>query len=155
MASILAFVRNVFDVTMVRIPHCSIADAIASLPAVKFKFTGTRPASVNPMFASAAAADGGSSTPIISLPVELRRAQSDTSRLPVSARPCVSSRPLESAIANRFQFRRADRMKRSPSVSPCSLRRLAASAPNSITAWRTSCAFAPAGIGSPNDTVTG
>ncbi len=59
---------------------------MASGPAVKFRFTGTRPASVIPTFANAPATLGGSSTPIITSSRRVR-AQLATSTPPASMRP--------------------------------------------------------------------
>src|SRR5258708_38661746 len=109
-SAIPAFSKNTFDVTMVVIEHCSIADAIASGPAVKFKFTGTDPAIVMPMFASAPPHDDGSSTPTFGWFNFF--AHRDTMIEAVNALPYVSSRPVESAIANRDQFFLAARMHR-------------------------------------------
>ncbi len=87
MASSLAFARNVLEVTMVRMPHFPMAAAMPSRPAVKFRFTGMRPARVMPTFTSAPATVGGSRTPIISSAAETRRTQFATRIPPVSRRP--------------------------------------------------------------------
>src|SRR5436189_4091104 len=99
-----ALATNAFEVTMVRIRHCCAADSIASLPAVKFRLTGTLPAIDTPMLTSDPATDAGSSTPTISSAPQFRRVQRDSNRLAVSALPYVSSRPVESAMAKRDQF---------------------------------------------------
>ena len=87
MASILAFARNIFDVRMVRMPHCCTAEAMDSRPAVKFRFTGTLPAIITPVFARAPATEEGNSKPIIFSDRRFFRIQPATRRLPVSARP--------------------------------------------------------------------
>ncbi len=61
--SMPAFARKVLDVTIVRMPQRSIAAAIASWPAVKFRLTGMRPAIDVPMLASAPPTEAGSSSP--------------------------------------------------------------------------------------------
>ena len=59
-----ALARNVRDVSVTEMLQRSIAAAIASRPAVKFKLTGTRPAIEAAMLASAPPTEAGSSRPI-------------------------------------------------------------------------------------------
>ena len=53
MASSFAFARNAREVITVAILHCAITAAMASGPAVKFKFTGTFAAIESPTFTTA------------------------------------------------------------------------------------------------------
>ena len=98
--SIPAFDRKRRDVTIVLISHCSMAIAIDSRPAVKFKFTGTFPASDSPRFASAPPTDAGSSNPTFDSFGSRRRAQRDRSIAATSTRPNVSGFVVASAIEN-------------------------------------------------------
>ena len=122
---------------------------------MKFRFTGTFPLITTPIFASAPPVDGGKTKPIIFSDPHRFRAQAARRKLAVRACPYVNSRPLESAIANFDQFFRALRRNRRCSKSPRLLRYMTASLPDSAIAWRTSCAVEVAGIGSPNEMVTG
>ena len=79
-------------------PQRSIAAVIASRPAVKFRLTGTQPAIDAAMLASAPPTDAGSRRPMVAPGGTRRRMARASSRLPTSARPKVSSRPVESAM---------------------------------------------------------
>jgi len=114
--SMPAFARKVFDVTIVRMPQRSIAAAIASWPAVKFRLTGMQPAIDVPMLASAPPTEAGNSSPTYRDGSGSRRIARESSRLPTSARPKVSSRPVESAMQNEANCRFAVRMNRAPRV---------------------------------------
>ena len=71
-SSIFALIRKTREVRIVLMPHCSIAFAIDSFPAVKLRFTGTRPDSVTARLASAPPIDAGSIRPTISSPRAMR-----------------------------------------------------------------------------------
>jgi len=85
----------------------SIAASIDSRPAVKFRLTTTLPATATAILASAPPTDAGSSRPMSACEPVRRRTARARSRLAMSARPKVSSRPVESAIANDDQRRLA------------------------------------------------
>ncbi len=154
-ASSLAFARNCFAEITVVMPHCAIAAAMASRPAVKFRFTGTLPAMSTARLASAAGIDAGSSSPTIACPSHVRRTHRDSSSAATSMRPYDSSRPEASAIAKRPQCRLAVRITRRCSTLRRSSRRVIASLDSSAIAWRASAADVVAGIGAPKLTDTG
>ena len=77
-----------------------MAIRIASRPAVKFRFTGTFPASDVATLASAPPTDAGSSRPTFDSFGDRRRIQRESSRLATSALPNVRRRLLESAMQN-------------------------------------------------------
>ncbi len=151
----LAFARNTFDVRMVLMPHWSIAAAIDSGPAVKFRLTGTRPAMSAPILASAPPIDDGSISPIIRSDPACFRIQRESISDPTSTRPNVSSVPVASAIASVDQRCFAVCRKRRCSRSPRSILVVIASLASAITACRTSAALLLDGSGGPNVTVTG
>ena len=62
----MAFERNCLDVRTAAIPHCPIAEAMASDPAVKFRLTGTFRAMSVATLASAPPTDAGSMSPTMS-----------------------------------------------------------------------------------------
>ncbi|OLC83469.1 MAG: hypothetical protein AUH72_04350 [Acidobacteria bacterium 13_1_40CM_4_65_8] len=112
-----AFDRNTREVRIVRMPQRSTAAVIASRPAVKFKLTGALPAMVVAIFASAPPTDAGSRRPMRSSPAVRRRMMRESSRLPMSARPNVSSQPVVSAMQRAARRRFTTRTKARPSVS--------------------------------------
>src|SRR3954471_8625053 len=116
-AAMFAFARNVREVSTVVMPQRSMAAVIASRPAVKFRLTGMRPAIEVPMLASAPPTDAGSRRPIDCPAAAWRRIARARSRLPTSARPKVSSRPVESAIPSEDHRRLAVRRNRMANVS--------------------------------------
>ena len=67
---------------MVVMPHWLSADSVASAPAVKLRLMGTLPAKRAPIFASTAATEAGSMTPIILSAGRSRLNQSAKARLP-------------------------------------------------------------------------
>ena len=115
--SMPAFFTNAREVRIVSMPQRSIAAAIASWPAVKFRLTGTAPANVAAMFASAPPTDAGSSSPMGARAGTSRPIARDSSSAATSVRPNVSSRPVESAMQSAGQRRLACRTNRDPSVS--------------------------------------
>ena len=153
--SMPAFDRNSRDVRIVLMRHCSIADAIVSGPAVKFRFTATLPASDTPMFASAPPTDAGSSRPILGSCGNRRRTQRESSSDATSARPNVSRLPVESAMQNDHHWCLAVRTNWRPSSSSACRRSRATCAPSSMIASRAAAAVVVGGSGAPKATVTG
>ena len=98
-------------------PQRSIAAPIASWPAVKFRLTGTLPASDVATLASAPPTDAGSSRPTYRWPVVVRRITPASRSAAVSARANVSSWPVESAMQKADGRRFAASMKARPSVN--------------------------------------
>ena len=145
-ASSLAFARNCFAEITVVMPHCAMAAAMASRPAVKFRFTGTLPAMSTARFASAAGIDAGSSNPTIACPSHVRRTHLDSISAATSMRPYDNSRPEMSAIAKRPQCRLAVRITRRCRTLRRSSRRIIASLDSSAIAWRASAADVVAGM---------
>jgi hypothetical protein len=84
---------------------------------VKFRFTGVRPAMDAAMFASAPPTDAGRRRPTDDPAGTRWRIARARRRLPTSARPNVSSRPVESAMQSDDQRRLADVTKRLARVS--------------------------------------
>ena len=64
-SSSFALAKKMRDVRIVRMPHCWMAEVMASRPAVKLRLTGTFPASNTAIFARAPPIDGGSRSPTI------------------------------------------------------------------------------------------
>ena len=85
--SSFALARKTLEVMTVRISHCSMADAMASGPAVKFRLTGTRPASVSADVGQRAADGGGQQHADHLVGSAGVRVQLAISRLPVSTSP--------------------------------------------------------------------
>ena len=87
MAWSFALAMNVREVKVVRMPHCSAADAIASRPAVKLILTGILPASSTAIFAKAPPIDAGNRSPIIESFGHCFRNHRASNRLATSAFP--------------------------------------------------------------------
>ena len=86
-------------------PQRSIAAAIASRPAVKFRLTGTLAGDRDGDVGERAADRGRQQQADVRVAGASRRMARESSRLPTSARPKVSSRPVESAMQNDDQRR--------------------------------------------------
>src|SRR5262252_1815445 len=112
-----ALATNAREVRIVAIPVRSIAAAMASWPAVKFRLTGTMPANVAAMFASAPPTEAGSSRPMLRSCGASRLIARARISAPARVRPQLSSRPVESAMHKADQRRLACERNRVPSVS--------------------------------------
>ena len=108
--SICAFDKKAREVRTVRMPHCWMAEIIASGPEVKFRLTGTLPAIRMPILTSAPPAEAGSITPIIDSSTQRFRTQREKSNPPIRVLPKDSSTPVVSAMQNEDHRRFAVRM---------------------------------------------
>src|SRR5580698_2045096 len=117
----LAFSRKVREEKMVEIPHFSIACAMASSPAVKFRLTAVLPASVTPRFASAPPTDDGSSSPMERDPPQFVWIHFLSNNTAERVSPKVSCLPVESASAVDDQYFFAASTNRRDSVLPALL----------------------------------
>ena len=145
--STFALARNMREVRIVPMRHCCRAAVRASGPAVKLRLTGTFPARSTPILANAPATEGGSRSPTIASCGHCFCAQRASNRLPTSAFPYVRSRPLESVMQKENHCRLAAAMNRRCSRSRAVRRYCTAAPPSSMTACRTSSAFAVDGSG--------
>ena len=87
MFSKLALERNTREVRIVLMPHWAMADAMASLPAVKFRFTGTLPAKRMAMLTSEPPTEAGKMTPTIDSRAQCFFTQRASSMAPIKVLP--------------------------------------------------------------------
>src|SRR5262245_4003786 len=95
-----AFERNFRDVRIVLSPDFSTARAIDSRPAVKFRLTGTLPASDTAMLANEPPTDAGRRRPMWVSPARRRLTHRDSISEATSVRPNVIGFVVASAIEN-------------------------------------------------------
>ena len=154
--SMPAFDRKRRDVRIVLMPHRSIAVVIASRPAVKFRLTGTLPASDSPSSRARRRPTPAAARRRSISSGSRRRTQRDSSSAATSARPNVSGVVVASAIANDHQlmFRGPHELTRRAIRRPVGAA-IARSQPSVCSASRASAAVVVDGSGAPNATVTG